>query len=389
MKLRTLSALLIREWVMMKSWLLSLVLLMTAGPVIHLINALGAPRATKHAVEVTSLFTSLYTTTPMGEMSSVHHHLAAANYNQSTVPIIIHGAPPAGLWVIACATVLGALLATLDRQPSVLVDTLSAPVRKQDLVQAKLILGTAYLALAALLRTFVLYLLNVLSPFHFAIHTLLLSGTVNFLVSLASFCVVFFVGLLIGNTILAWSLGFLTLSFPLAFGAVIRFIGHVTRTFSAAYELEHRFVLRLSPFWYTNYNTNTHQNVASSALGSTAVQPKIQNIVMETGISHPVVIVTGALVVFGLVYAAGLIVAARSKTENMENLFLTRQVLYTALVIVSVVFGSVAAQIIAHAELWTFVGAALACYTVLWILESRIRIWVARKRVSTGETSMP
>lgn len=366
---RNLYALLLREWILMRTWMFSLTLIFLAGPVINLLNAFGSSRS----VRISSVFASLYTMRDLGTLGVVGHRLSAMDFGKP-VPIFIQGAPPASLWVIAIATVLGALLATIDRQTAAITDTFNAPVRKSEWIQAKFLFGTGALVLMVGLRTMVLVISNTLSPWHFEARTIFLSSAVNLSLALAAFSVVFFMGLLVGNVLLAWSLGFLALAFPLVLGADVRFLGSspgfLRLTYNTAYALEHNIVLKLSPFWYTDYNSSVIQHFPSPfpSPATHSPFPSMTGMTVYTSVNHPWLMTSGSIVLYLISFLLSLQVFAKVKTENFGNLFVSKRVLHASLTFISLVFGSVAAQIIAYHPLLVCLLLGLLCYGVLWLV---------------------
>lgn len=367
---RSLYALLLREWILMRTWLFSLTLIILAGPVINLLNTFGNGRS----VRISAVFASVYTMRDLGTLDVVGHRLSAMDFG-NPAPISLHGAPPASLWVIAIATALGALLATIDRQTSAITDTLNAPVRKNEWIQAKFLFGTGSLVIMVVLRTMILVISNALSPWHFAASTLFSSSVVNLSLALAAFSLVFFMGLLVGNVLFAWSLGFLALAFPLILGADVRLLGSspgfLRLTYGTAYALEHNIVLKLSPFWYTDYNTSVIQHFASPAQSPTGLGP-MTNMTMYTAVSHPWLMVSGAIVLYLLSYLFSLRMFATVKTENFGNLFVSKRVMHVSFTFICLIFGSIAAQIFAHDLLLVFLLMSLLCYGVLWLFYRQI-----------------
>ncbi|MFB5192365.1 hypothetical protein [Alicyclobacillus fastidiosus] len=370
-------ALLLRDWIVMRTWLFSLTLVVLAGPIINLLNAIGAPSS----IRLASTFESIYTTSlmSMGTIDSVNHQIMAIGFRPH-VPILIQGYPPASLWVIGVATIIGALLATFDKQTLAITDTFNAPVHRNEWISEKLLFGTVFIVVMVVLRTMVLWVLNILSPFHFSISTLCFSGMVNVLVALTTFVVVFFTGLLVGNVLLGWALGFSALAFPLTIGAVIRFLGVIPGFDQATYNLEHYVVLKLSPLWYTDYSTNLVQHLSTQAQHSVGLTP-ITNITMYTAVSHPWWLAIGAFIICIISYVCSIWVFARTKAEHFNDLFISSRTMHSCLTCFSLMFGSIAAQVLGRVYIPAFLSAGVLCYVVLgWVYRKLEAISISRER---------
>ncbi len=363
---QSIRALLLRDWIVMRSWLLSLTLVVLAGPVINFLNAIGA----SSSVRLTSVFESIYMTSPMGTIDAINHHIMALDFRPH-VPIYIQGYPPASLWVLSVASALGVLMSTFDKQTLAIADTLNEPIHRNEWISSKLLFGTGSLVVMVVLRTIVLWLSNMLSPLHFSVSTLIFSGVINVFDALATFSVVFFMGLLVGNVVLGWALGFLALAFPLTVGAVIGFFKVIPNINQVTYNLEHHVVLKLSTFWYTDYNTNVVQHFPTQALQS-PWPPRIQGMTIYTAVSHPWLLVIGTFIVCIVAYLCSVWVFSNTNAEKLSDLFISSRALHTCLTFVSLMLGSIAAQIFGHVHIPVFIGSTIVSYVVLWLVYRQV-----------------
>lgn len=372
---RGIRALLLRDWIVMRTWLLSLTLVILAGPIINLLNAIGEPSS----VRLAAMFESIYMTKLMGTIDFINHHIMGMDFRPH-VPIFIQGYPPSSLWVIGVATIIGVLLATYDKQTLAITDTFSAPVLRNEWISEKFLFGTVFIVIMVVLRTIALWVLNLLSPFHFSLSTLFFSGMVNTFVALATFAVVFFMGLLVGNVVLGWALGFTALAFPLSIGAVTRFLGVIPGFSQASYNIEHYFLLKLSPFWYTDYTTHVVQHFPTQVQRAAGL-PSVTNMTIYTAVDHPWWLVIGAGIICVILYFCSMWIFARTKAEHFNDLFVSSRTLHSCLTCFSLMFGAVAAQIFDQVYIPVFIGAGVLCYVLLWLVYRKIEaIGISREK---------
>ena len=362
---RVFRALLMREWVLMRAWVLGFLLVTVGGPVINLLNAIGGNGETRIMAAFASIYSSQF-----GTLNVLGNRLMNVDYNHP-VPVFIHGAPHASMWVIAVAMVMGTLASTVDRQGASVTELFSGPVRRKDWVRAKFSFGLTSILAFVLARTSVVLATDAVSPWHFAFSTVCLAGLVNLSIALVSFAGCFFVGLFVGNAIVAWCMGFLGLSLPLALGAVVRFLGFTSGMARTAYTWEHSFLLWLSPFSYTQYNTVTAQHFAyiHQLANHHVVVGPMTSVTMDTVIHHPWWLFVGSCLACAVLYLASRWAFSRARTESLAEMVVSRRALHGNLTLISIVFGAAVAEVIqgfGSMDLMGFLIAAVLTYMIVW-----------------------
>jgi ABC-type transport system involved in multi-copper enzyme maturation permease subunit len=377
---RQFRALFLHEWIMLRAWVIGLTLVVLAGPMINLLNAVG----TSPSVRLMAVFESIYLEMPSNELIAGNQHIMAIFNFQTDVPFQIYGAPPASLWVLGVAMSLAALLVTYGRYTSLVADTFSTPIRKSTWLTGKFLFGISALICMVGLRTILLGISNTLSSWHFSAATICLSGMMNLALGIVTFAVVFLISLLVNNFLLASALGFLALSFPLALGAAVGFFNFTSRLGTVTHFLEHRVLLKLSPFWFTDYMTRTSEQFSSpvSSVQNTMKSSHLSSINMSTAIGHPWLLAGGAVLVCFILYLCSRWVFAKTQVENLESLFISPIALHFCLMFVSIIVGSIPAQVIGysvgHASIPIFLGVGTVSYLGLWVIYQRL--WVNRMR---------
>lgn len=349
----TFRALWFRDWHLMKSWVLSFGLICIAGPVLNWIESCTTyVSQDKLSAAMQSIYNIRPVTLYLGMIEVRNHHLVFGHGLKSE--LYIQGGPTLSLWILAVSMSLGALLATFDRQSTAILDTMNSPIHKKVWLTSKFTFGLATLIAISLLRTFVVAMVNATSPLPFSFGIVLTSFVMNVMLAIVSFSIVFLAGLLVGNTIAAWILGFLLLNLPLCMGAIIGFYSRTGNTIGLwMYHLEHTLLLNLSPIMYTDYGTNFTEAFNTQTM---------QNTTLTTSVSHPWMIALISLIVTAMTYVLAGHILARTNAENLSNIFVSKLGFNVAAVSTGFIAGSVTAQILHTAPGIVWVVTGCVCY---------------------------
>ena len=369
---RVLRALLIREWKVSRIWLIVATLLLMGNAVLY-----GGHFLAGYSVGTVGqrfLWDVIYPTVygiqnPVAPVLPSHVDLQVA--------------PGLFGFNAVVALALGVVLMTYERNQRGLLYAWTLPLKRANVFQVKWLLGCAAILFAMLCNTLLLVLGDIATRAGFPVSIAWYWVWINTLLTLVMFSAGSVVGTMVSSGLGAFLIGLLATASPLALGMIItralnpfytwspsgaNVNGHLTLAGRIG-----EWVSWLSPFYYTTQivqmdtRSGSMPNPGGMPNGATTTVSSVSFIGSTPHLGWYTLLFLLILPVF---YLLGRRLYAEAAVERYSDLFLFPRLWYFALAIVSLLTGTVAAQLISHATGWPFLVILILVGALFYLLST-------------------